>query len=224
MSSLLSGNHRAVRSLVYHLSAELSRLGCNDGRARRHRFPHHHHALGAAVCARIRATMGSLRSTTGCVMAYGRNGCECSWRRHYLFRAVDKKGKSIGSLLCDDEIWSLRRHFSAQLSLMGEFPGLTKSTSTGIRRRFVVCDSSVRKIIAGSRLKCVHADISTTRWSRTIERSNSDALRCSMLGLKSFRSAAITLAGVELAHRIRKGQHSIPLNRQRRRSSLRIAR
>jgi hypothetical protein len=34
--------------------------------------------------------------------------------------------------------------------------------------------------------------------------------RCaSMLGLKSFRSAAITLAGIELAHRLRKQQYSL---------------
>jgi transposase-like protein len=34
--------------------------------------------------------------------------------------------------------------------------------------------------------------------------------RCApMLGLKSFRTASITLAGVELAHRIRKRQFSI---------------
>ncbi len=31
-----------------------------------------------------------------------------------------------------------------------------------------------------------------------------------VLGLKTFRSAAITLAGVELAHRIRKRQYSLP--------------
>lgn len=31
-----------------------------------------------------------------------------------------------------------------------------------------------------------------------------------MLGLKSFRTAAITLAGIELAHRIRKRQFSLP--------------
>ena len=30
-----------------------------------------------------------------------------------------------------------------------------------------------------------------------------------MLGLKSFCSAAITLAGIELAHRIRKGQYAL---------------
>jgi hypothetical protein len=41
-----------------------------------------------------------------------------------------------------------------------------------------------------------------------------------MLGLKSFHSAATTLAGVELAHRIRKGQHSLPLKSQCKRPSL----
>src|SRR5262245_24377181 len=38
--------------------------------------------------------------------------------------------------------------------------------------------------------------------------------RCaSMLGLKSFRSAEIARAGIELAHRIRKGQYLVPLRR-----------
>jgi hypothetical protein len=45
--------------------------------------------------------------------------------------------------------------------------------------------------------------------------------RCaSMLGLKSFRSAAITLAGIELAHRIRKGQYLLPIERDGRAKEL----
>jgi hypothetical protein len=45
--------------------------------------------------------------------------------------------------------------------------------------------------------------------------------RCaSMLGLKSFRSAAVTLAGIELAQRIRKGQHLLPIKLEGRRPSL----
>jgi len=45
--------------------------------------------------------------------------------------------------------------------------------------------------------------------------------RCvSMLGLKSYRSAATTFAGIELAHRIRKGQFSIPVEVQGRTSTL----
>ncbi len=39
--------------------------------------------------------------------------------------------------------------------------------------------------------------------------------RCaSMLGLKTFGTAAVTLSGVELAHRIRKGQFSVDLGEQ----------
>jgi hypothetical protein len=41
-----------------------------------------------------------------------------------------------------------------------------------------------------------------------------------MLGLKGFRSAAITLAGIELAHRIRKRQCSLPMGVNGRASSL----
>jgi hypothetical protein len=45
--------------------------------------------------------------------------------------------------------------------------------------------------------------------------------RCApMLALKSFRTAAITLAGVELAHRIRKRQFSFGRGGPRRSSSL----
>jgi transposase-like protein len=41
--------------------------------------------------------------------------------------------------------------------------------------------------------------------------------RCaSMAGFKSFENAAITIAGIELAHRIRKGQFSFGRGRRRR--------
>jgi hypothetical protein len=44
----------------------------------------------------------------------------------------------------------------------------------------------------------------------------------SMLGLKSFRSAAITLAGIELEHRIRKGKHLLAPDCPGRTSSLKV--
>jgi len=62
-------------------SVKLSQPGRDNGRAQRHRLPHDNHVhWAAAVCAGIRASMGSLRSTVGFVMAYGRNGCVCPWR------------------------------------------------------------------------------------------------------------------------------------------------
>lgn len=48
--------------------------------------------------------------------------------------------------------------------------------------------------------------------------------RCApMLGLKGFRSAAITLAGIELAHRIRKRQYSLPMGMHVRSTSLKTS-
>jgi transposase-like protein len=45
--------------------------------------------------------------------------------------------------------------------------------------------------------------------------------RCaSMLGFKSYRTAAVSLAGIELAHRIRKRQFTVFRWRHRRRESL----
>ncbi len=41
-----------------------------------------------------------------------------------------------------------------------------------------------------------------------------------MLGLKSFRTAAVTFSGIELAHRIRKHQFSVPYESQGRALSL----
>jgi transposase-like protein len=47
--------------------------------------------------------------------------------------------------------------------------------------------------------------------------------RCAaMKGFKSFTNAAITIAGIELAHRIHKRQFSFGLGRPRRNSSLKV--
>jgi transposase-like protein len=55
-------------------------------------------------------------------------------------------------------------------------------------------------------------EVRTRRYLNNIVEQDHRAIkrRCaSMLGLKSFRTASITFAGVELAHRIRKRQFSI---------------
>ena len=63
----------------------------------------------------------------------------------------------------------------------------------------------------------------TRRYLNNIVEQDHGAIkrRCaSMMGFKSFRTAAITLAGIELAHRTRKRQFSFGHGRQRRVSSL----
>lgn len=138
--------------------------------------------------------------------------------RHYLFRAVDKKGKSIGSLLCDDRDTESAQAFFRSVVAHGQVPWPDKINIDGNK-------ATLRglRLLGEEDHRWQQVEVRACRYLNNVVEQDHRAIkqRCaSMLGLKSFRTAAITLAGVELAHRIRKGQHSIPLSRQRRRSSL----
>jgi transposase-like protein len=126
--------------------------------------------------------------------------------RHYLYRAVDKYGRSVDSLLCSERGVGAAQAF------------FRKAVDTNSQRwpRKVNLDGYMATYVA-LRLLC-HEN---PRWSSVIVRRHrylnniveqdhrAIKRRCApMLGLKSFRTAAITLSGVELAHRIRKRQYS----------------
>jgi hypothetical protein len=71
-------------------------------------------------------------------------------------------------------------------------------------KQLIGLQSSNLSVRALSRFCCIKGGDLKFRLCRLPKR------RCApMLSLKSFRTAAITLAGVELAHRIRKGQFSL---------------
>jgi hypothetical protein len=64
-----------------------------------------------------------------------------------------------------------------------------------------------------------HVKVRTCKYLNNIVEQDHRAIkrRCaSMAGFKSFANAAITIAGIELAHRIRKGQFSFGPGRRRR--------
>lgn len=91
--------------------------------------------------------------------------------------------------------------------------------STAIAPRTADCVCWRWKIVAGRTWRSGRAAIPIT-WSRQDHRAIKQWC-APMLGLKSFRSAAITLAGVELAHRVRKQQYSLPKGMKGRAGSLR---
>jgi transposase-like protein len=138
--------------------------------------------------------------------------------RHYLYRAVDREGKSVASLLCHNRsMESAQAFFRSAVAQEGvPWPGKVnldgnKATHRGLR------------LLAKEDYRWRAVEIQARRYLNNVIEQDHRAIkqRCaSMLGLKSFRSAAITLAGVELAHRIRKGQHLLPLEHGGRASSL----
>jgi transposase-like protein len=137
---------------------------------------------------------------------------------HYLNRAVDKHGKSVGFLLCANRGIDAAQAFFRK-AVATHLPGWPRKVNldgnTASHRALrLLCqeDARWRSVVVRSR-----------RYLNNIVEQDHRAIkrRCaSMMGFKSFRTAAVTLAGIELAHRIRKRQFSIGCGRQRRASSL----
>jgi transposase-like protein len=127
--------------------------------------------------------------------------------QRYLYRAVDKFGKTVDSLLCGDRSVSAARAFFCK-ALKTHHPR---------RPRKLNLDGNAASHRALRLLRKENPDlqsvvIRSSRYLNNIVEQDHRAIkrRCApMLALKSFRTAAVTLAGVELAHRIRKGQFSL---------------
>ena len=122
--------------------------------------------------------------------------------KHYLYRAVDRHGKSVDHLLCSD------RSRDAALAFFRK----AVTTHAGTWPRTVNLDGHgashlAMRLLAKEDVRWQGVTVRDRRYLNNIVEQDHRAIkrRCaSMLGLKSFRTAAITLAGIELAHRIRK--------------------
>jgi transposase-like protein len=125
--------------------------------------------------------------------------------RYYLYRAVDRQGKSVDSLLCDNRDISAAQAFfrgAVASPWRAGWPSkvnLDGNTATHRALRLLGAeDPRWRGVVVRGR-----------RYLNNIVEQDHRAIkrRCAaMLGLKSVRTATITLAGIELAHRTRKGQ------------------
>jgi transposase-like protein len=137
---------------------------------------------------------------------------------HYLYRAVDKHGKTVESLLCTDRsdlaapaffekaIETHQPRWPRKLNLDGN------AASHRALRLLKTEDCRWQRVLIRSR-----------RYLNNVIEQDHRAIkrRCApMLALKSFRTAAVTLAGIELAHKIRKRQFSFGRGGPRRNSSL----
>src|SRR5262249_55086409 len=91
-AALRPRDHRAVRAVVSALQAQLPRPGGDDGRAWGVDGPHHDHALGASLCAGVRAPLEPLRAASWRV---DETYVKVRGEWVYLYRAVDRAGNTI---------------------------------------------------------------------------------------------------------------------------------
>jgi len=137
---------------------------------------------------------------------------------HYLYRAVDKRGKTVDFLLRPDRGIAAAQAF------------FRKALATSLPRwpRKITLDGHVPshqalRLLRRENPRWKYVLVRNCRYLNNIVEQDHRAIkrRCaSMLGVKSFGNAAITLAGIELAHRIHKRQFSFDPGRQWRTQSL----
>ena len=133
---------------------------------------------------------------------------------HYLYRAVDKQGKTVDFLLRRDRDIAAAQAF---------FRKALDSTLPRVPRK-VTLDGHVSSHRALWLLRREHpcwrnVKVRTSKYLNNLIEQDHRAIkrRCaSMAAFKSFKNAAITIAGIELAQRIRKGQFSFGRGRRRR--------
>jgi transposase-like protein len=139
-------------------------------------------------------------------------------RWNYLYRAVDREGKSIHSLLCGDRtVGSAQEFFRQAVKVPGsrwpEKVNLDGNTASHLGLRLLGEEDSRWQSVTVRARRYLNNIIEQDH--RAIKR------RCEpMLGLKSFRTAAVTFSGIELAHRIRKRQFTVAYERHGRTRSL----
>ncbi len=118
----------------------------------------------------------------------------------YLYRAVDKAGATVDFLL------TAKRDRKAALRLLRQAIG-----QNGTPEKITI-DKSGANTAAIESYNTDHEagiEIRQVKYLNNIVEQDHRAIKRltrPMLGFKSFRSAAVTLAGIELMHMIRKGQ------------------
>jgi hypothetical protein len=128
---------------------------------------------------------------------------------HYLYRAVDRHGKSVHSLLCENRRVDSAQEFFRQAVVRSGWPEKVNLDGNTASHRGL-------RLLAEENARWQLVKVRARRYLNNIVEQDHRAIkrRCApMLGLKSFSTAAVTLSGIELAHRIRKRQFTVVYER-----------
>ena len=122
----------------------------------------------------------------------------------YLYRAVDKLGQTVDFLLtARRDVAAARRFFERAIDLHDAPEKITidKSGANTAAVRSMVTDSGLTIALR----QCKYLNNVVEQDHRAVKRRTRP-----MMGLKSFRSAARIIAGIETMHMVKKGQPRCP--------------
>jgi transposase-like protein len=127
---------------------------------------------------------------------------------YYLYRAVDRHGKSVDSLLC-----ASRSRESAQAFFRAAVNRVQSGWPSKINVDGHAATHLALRLLRQQDSRWQTVSVRSNRYLNNLIEQDHRAIkrRCApMMELKTLRTAEVTLAGVELAHRIRKGQFLLP--------------
>ena len=138
-------------------------------------------------------------------------------RWNYLYRAVDRNGKSVHSLLSESRtIESAREFFRQAVRVTGSWPEKINLDGN-------IASHRALRLLSKEDSRWQSVTVRARRYLNNIIEQDHRVVkqRCaSMLALKSFRTAEITFSGIELAHRIHKRQFAVAYEQEGRALSL----
>ena len=157
--------------------------------------------IAARAQARKRPTATSWRMDETYIKVKGR------WT--YLYRAVDRDGQTLDFMLSERRDLSAARRFFKRAIGTNGVPDRVVIDKSGANLAGLQAVNVIQKFTAGGRM----IEIRQVKYLNNIlEQDHRFIKRITgpMMGFKAFHSAAATIAGIETAHMIRKGQ--IPTN------------
>jgi transposase-like protein len=136
----------------------------------------------------------------------------------YLYRAVDKHGNTVDSLLREDRGIEAAKAFFRRAVITQHFRWPRNVTLDGHAASHRALD-----LLREENPRWRTVRVRSSRYLNNIVEQDHRAIkrRCApMLGFKGFANATVTIAGIELAHRVRKQQFFIEGELPRKRTSM----
>lgn len=151
--------------------------------------------------SRKRATTNSWRMDETYIKVKGR------WT--YLYRAVDRDGQTLDFMLSEHRDFAAARRFFERAIGSNGVPDRVVIDKSGANRAGLQAVNAILKFTDGGRTVAIRQ---AKYLNNILEQDQRFIKRITgpMMGFKAFHSAAATIAGIETAHMIRKGQ--IPAN------------
>ena len=168
-------------------------------RARNRTLTHDDSSLGAAICPGIREVLESLCSVGERVVALRRDIYNVNGRWTYLYRAVDKQGRRLDFLLTEKpDVAAAKRFFEMAMNGNGTPRVITLDAYAASHRaiRELKAEGKISKRVRIRSSKDLNDGVEQDH-RRVKQRIRP------MPGFQGFQTTAVTIAGIELAAKIR---------------------